>query len=388
MKVLNICMNAPFAENYSYQDNLLTEYQQKLGHEVTIITSTKTRDTQGEISYTKPCDKYMENGVRLIRIDGGRKIHKVFGIYPVLSKYIHICQPKVIFIHGLCSFIPMQAILYKRRHRDCIIVADNHQDRRNTKTNRFPFNFLLYMYRMFWKLWIKDVDRIYGTTQWRKDFAIKCFGIPKHKCDTLIMGVDTDTLPKDRETLRNKMRSQLGISENSFVFITGGKLNYQKKVIETISAFKRLDSDKAILLVFGSVSPEIETEFYEVIDGEKRIIYLNYLDSKQIKQYFIISDMGVFAGGHSVLWEEARGCGLPCILNLYEEGESIGEIEGCIGVKDLSEQMLYENMLMMMGNKEKYEMLKKYAEIHSHKFSYYTIAEKSLECAMKYSEEK
>lgn len=388
MKVLNICMNAPFTENYSYQDNLLTEYQQKIGHEVTIITSTKTRDEQGKIFYTKPCDKIMENGVRLIRIDGGKKICKVLGIYPVMLKYIHMCGPEVIFIHGLCSFVPMQAISYKRRNRDCIIVADNHQDGRNTKTKEFPFNFILVVYRIFWKYWIKDVDKVYGTTEWRKDFANQYFGIPVNKCDTLITGVDTDTLPTDRVALRNQIRGQLGVLENSFVFITGGKLDSQKKVIETINAFKRLESSRATLLVFGSVSPEIETEFYEAIEGENRIIYLNYLDSKQIKQFFIISDMGVFAGGHSVLWEEARGCGLPCILNMYEDSMTMGEMEGYIGVRNPSEQSLYEKMFIMLENTEKYEQLKKYAHIESRKFSYYTIAEKSLECAVEYGEEK
>ena len=39
MKVTHICLAGPVTDGWNYQDNLLTKYQEKLGYDVSIITS-------------------------------------------------------------------------------------------------------------------------------------------------------------------------------------------------------------------------------------------------------------------------------------------------------------------------------------------------------------
>src|SRR5690606_17293733 len=52
-------------------------------------------------------------------------------------------------------------------------------------------------------------------------------------------------------------------------------------------------------------------------DGEK-IKYIGWIDSNDSYNYFAASDLGVFPGRHSVLWEQAVGSGLPCIFKYWE----------------------------------------------------------------------
>lgn len=380
MKILNICMNAPFTEGYSYQDNLLSEYQKKAGHEVTVVTSTKTRDEQGKICTISPCDKVMNNGVRLIRINVKGKLASFLGIYPELTGIINSYSPDFIMIHGLCSFVPVQAIRYKKKNRNCKIIADNHQDTGTTKVKGFPFSQQLFVYRMFWKHWIKNIERVYGTTSWRKQFAHKYYGIPEQKLDTLIMGIDFDRLPKDRAQIRKDIRKELNIDADRFVFVTGGKLDSRKKTLETVRAFNRINDENVVFVIFGSVAPEIKEEFERLVQNDKRIIYIGYIASEKANQYFIASDFGVFAGRHSVLWEEAIGCGLPCLFKKYEEHDHTNVCDNCIRLVESTEDTIFEQMNKVLNDNEYYKKLKRNSEKAAETFSYHAIAKKSVEC--------
>ena len=380
MKILNICMSAPFTENYSYQDNLLTEYQRKMGHDVTIITSQKTRDNQGKIYCTEQCDKILDNGVRLIRIKLNNKFFRFIGFYPQLKRVISECQPDFIFIHGLCSFIPLQAINYKKKHLDCIIVADNHQDLGTTKVEGFPFAFQMFVYRFFWKYWIKYVEKVYGTTSWRRTFAHNYYGIPYEKLDVLIMGIDSDKNPENPDLVRKTVRQELNIPEESFVFVTGGKLDNNKNIIMSMQAFGCLENNKNRFLIFGSVADEIKKEFFEIINKDNRFIYLGYIKSSDVKKYFYASDFGVFPGRHSVLWEEAIGCGLPCVFRRYEDKDHVEVCDNCICLDKVYKNTIYEIIKKVSESEEYYMQLRENARKAVGVFSYRQIAEKSVEC--------
>ena len=240
MKILHICMNAPFTENYSYQDNLLTEYQHKQGHEILIVTTTRTRNSNGEIVNVEPGKKVLDNGTVLLRMELPNKIFTVFGIYPKLTKIMESYIPDMVFIHGLCSCIPSQAINYKKKHPKTHIVADNHQDLGTTKVKGFPFAWVMALHRLGWKKWIHNIDRVYGTTSWRKTFAHDFYGIPYEKLDILIMGIDSDKNPGDSNDVRINIRQELNIPENTFVFVTGGKLDNNKNIILAMKYFMRI----------------------------------------------------------------------------------------------------------------------------------------------------
>lgn len=379
MRILNIAMGANFTEGYSYQDNLLSEYQHKLGHSVTVLTGLTSWNECGEKIQTAPCDKIMVNGVRLIRIKIGNKITNTAGYYPQISKILASIKPDLIFIHGLCNFIPIQAIKYKKNNPHTILVADNHQDKDNFKFKKFPFSMMVKLWRMGWKRCSKHFNYIYGTTGWRKDFAVDCFGIPEVKMDVLPLGVDTDNLCNDAFRVRYEIRNKLNIDKEAFVFIHGGKMNSDKRTIDIIESFSRISDNSIRLLLFGSVAENIRTQFDNLLKKDQRIVYVGYVNSKYVHKYFYASDFSLFPGLHSVLWEEAIGCGLPGLYRSFSNHDHTNMHGNSILIKgDTNSEEIFQIMNKVCQDKSLYENLKKNAARASKDFSYYDIAAKSI----------
>lgn len=382
MRIVNICMGAPFTEGYTYQDNLLPEYQHKIGHDVTIITSILQRGQNGKVEKGNIENRILNNGVRLIRIKTGNKIRRIAGVYPDICNILDDLRPDLIYVHGLASHIPAYAIQYKKKHTNVHLIADNHQDEGTTYTDKFPFNFLIKYFKLRWRLWIKYFDKIYGVTSWRVRFAHELYGIPESKLDTLIMGIDEDKIPSDKLAVRKQIRQELQITDGTFVFITGGKLDHHKKTLETLRAFSELKQDNVRLLVFGTPLMDIKEEFNRLVKADKRIINLGYVDSKFIHRYFLASDFGLFPGRHSVLWEEAIGCGLPCLFKQYEEHDHTDVNGNCIRMENFTENDIYVIMMHLLSDYPYYQKMKKAAVDAAPLFSYRAIAEKSLECVI------
>lgn len=381
MRILNICMGAPFTEGYTYQDNLLSEYQVKLGHEVTVLTTTRTRDANGHITEVAPEDKLLANGVRLVRLRAPGRLQQFLGLYRGLNQAIERLSPQFIFVHGLGSFVTQAAIRYKQKHTEVKIVADNHQDKGTTYTDHFPFNLQLWFFRYKWHSWVHSVEKVYGTTSWRKTFARIYYGIPEEKLDTLIMGIDSDHLPIDHMLVRRAIREELGIPQDAFLFVTGGKLDHHKHTLEAMKAFGNQPGDNARFLLFGAVLPEIKEEFDTLLNNDSRMKYIGYVKSQEVHKYFLAADFGLFPGRHSVLWEEAIGCGLPCLFHKYEEHDHTEICENCIRMTSHDEKDIQAVLERVLDNKAFYEKLKRQSLLAAKEYSYHTIAKKSLECA-------
>lgn len=372
-------MKSPFSEGFNYQDNLLPEYQHRLGHDVTILTGTRSRDKAGKIVNVLAGRKVLENGVTLIRIESGGKLRQFFGFYPRVRHIIKELSPDMIFVHSLCTYIPVQAIGFKRRHKGVVLVADNHQDALNSRLTGFPFALIMTMWRFLWKRWIPYFSHVYGTTSWRTEFAIKVYGIPREKADTLVMGVDSARLPQNKDAIREEIRSSLGILKNNFLFVTGGKISSRFHRMEAIRAFSQFSSSNSRLLVFGSVEESLKSEFKELLQSDKRIIYIGFVDSKEIYRYFYASDFGLFSGAHSVLWEEAIGCALPCLFSKYEENDHVQICGNCVQIdQNSTPAAIAEVITKVETNCDYYQELKNNSEKAAPFFSYYEIAKKSL----------
>lgn len=380
MRILHFCMQAPFTEGYSYQDNLLTEYQHKHGHDVRIVTTTKTRGADGRYRYTVPCRTRLDNGVELIRIEVKSRIRNAVGIYPGILREMKDYHPDLVFIHGLCSFIPAAAIKYKKAYAPSVhIVADNHQDEGTTRFDDLLSSGLLFLHKQGWKRWIREVDKVYGTTGWRMTVARQYYGIPNEKLDLLVMGIDSDRLP-DIDKTRRAYREKYRIGEDDFLFITGGKLDRKKKTIEAMKAFISINHPKAKFLVFGSLDDDIKEEFTQLCKSDNRIIYIGFIPSSEVMNLFCASDFGVFPNHHSVLWEEAIGCSLPCMFRRYEEKDHTEVCGNCVCIEDAQPETIRTVMEKVFTDKEYYLRLKKNAEKAADRFSYHTIADKSVEC--------
>ena len=144
------------------------------------------------------------------------------------------------------------------------------------------------------------------------------YGIKKDKVDLLLMGAEDESIDfENRRTIRAGIRNKLNINDGDFVLITGGKLDINKNLHTLLEALELLNNETIKLIIFGN--PDNET--MDLISASKKmnnVRYVGWIKSNEVYSYYFASDLCVFPGTHSVLWEQAIGCGMPCIFRYWK----------------------------------------------------------------------
>lgn len=384
MKIVHIAPNAPFNDGWGYQDNLLPKYHQKLGHEVTLFITTRTHKN-GCIADTKAEDFTSKDGFRVVRLPYHQYPFRLAtSILCKFDVYDHLVslQPDLIFCHGVISATILDVIRYKT-HRiqqglDCRIIQDNHSDYNNSgNADTFSKKCLRFYYRLLNKRSAKYVEKIYGVTPWRKQYLEDYFGISPEKTDVLIMGADDEQINfAQKDEIRKYVRAQYNIGDDDFLITTGGKIDAAKNIHHLMEACRGLDKVK--LLVFGSVLPNAQEQFNAALKDNENVIYIGWLDSEKVYDYFLASELVVFPGTHSVLWEQACATKVPCLFAHWSGMEHVNNGGNARFLENTEVEYLrstIESLRFTPG----YQEMKKVAQSEATDvFLYSEIAKKSL----------
>ena len=259
-KILHIMLTGPVTDGWSYQDNLLTKYQRRLGHEVTMITSQWIWGEDGKLAKCRKTDYRNENDVKVIRLPihgkdrWGRKFKTFEGLYEKMLAE----EPDILFVHNV-SFLDMDVVVnyirYRRKLEKNImpsekssketardtskkrsqttlqVYVDNHSDFSNSGGNWISRNVL---HKILWKSKAKKIEpyttKFYGVMPARVEWLSRMYGIPEHKCELLVMGADDDGITKAIEyNAAKRIREQYHIAEDDFLIVTGGKIDRAKR---------------------------------------------------------------------------------------------------------------------------------------------------------------
>lgn len=382
MKIVHIAPNAPYNENWGYQENLLPKYQKRLGHDVTLII-TNTMHQDGKIVETDCTDYVSEDGVRIVRLEYKKSVHRklttLFAKLDVLP-YLEDIKPDFIFFHGLVSNTIFDVVHYKKKiNPKCVIVQDNHLDYYN---GGVPVTFRSKCVRSFYRAIAavsgKHIAKYYGVTPWRKTFAQDYFKVPESKIDVLIMGADDDAIDfENRDVLRQRVRAQYNVGQDDFLIVTGGKIDGRKKIDVLMEACSGMDGIK--LLVFGNVSEELKPAFDRLVAENPNISFLGWVDARDVYQYFFAADLIAFPGSHSVLWEQACAAKVPCLFRRFEGMDHVDNGGNSEFIDEISVDSL-RTKINELKFTEKYERMKTIAlSEKTDVYLYSRIAEKSLE---------
>ena len=387
MKIINVVLGT-YTEGWGYQENILPIYQHKLGNDVWIITLDQAFGTDGKGITIEPCEYYSENGVHIIRLKSAKnKICQVLNWYNIKGLLKRI-EPDFIFYHDMFGFSIWQVIRYIRKYNPaCRLVVDNHEDEYNHPYARLSIKGkILYRLNQFnSRMYMPYIDKVYGVTEGRCEFAKKVYGAPTDKTELLLMGVEDEKVRiHQRIEIRKQICQLAGFdAENDFIIISGGKMDQAKGVLELLDAFKAIkEKMKAYnikLLLFGSVADSIRQDFFNKTKSQD-IYYMGFLNTQQIYDVFVASDLGVFPGGHSVLWEQAVGCGLPCLFRRWNGMTHVDVGGNCIFVDDSKMETIQDTIEKIFMDRTHYEQMRHEAVQHCmEQFSYFHIAKKSLE---------
>lgn len=387
MRIVHIAPTSPYNDYWGYQDNLLPAFHKRMGHEVTVIVSNLTH-SEGRIVETECGDYHLDDGVRVIRLSKKSYCHRILtnlnsklDVYDLLSEI----KPDFIFFHGMISSTLDDAVKYKKEiSPDCVIVQDNHMDYFNCPYNtaNLKGKLIRAFYRRINKRNEKYISRIYGVTPWRKTFAEDFYSASPSKTDVLIMGADDTKMElSHREEIRKAIRAEHGISENAFLVVTGGKIDRAKNILQLMKSCG--DADKVKLLIFGSVSDDIKGEFDALLEKYPDIIYIGWIDSDKVYDFFFASDLIAFPGSHSVLWEQACASKSPCLFKRIDGMEHVNNGGNADFVDSADEESLARKIDELLFTEKYYEMKAVAESPATDVFLYSRIAEKSLECSLK-----
>lgn len=384
MKIVHIAPNSTFDDGWGFQDNLLPKYHAKLGNEVILLVNTLIHNGIEKIE-TEQCIFNSVDGFIVERFKYKKFFTKKLTLFfckmDVYNRLVEI-QPDLIFYHGLVSTTIFDVIKYKKQRRkrgkDCVIIQDNHLDYNiGIDPKTLKQKMLRTYYRLLNHISQKYVRTVFGVTPWRKTYASDFYKIAPKLTDVLIMGADDekiDFLNKDK--IRKELRLKYKIGENDFVIITGGKIDKKKKIHCLMEAVSEIKDVK--LVIFGIVSEELQHDFKKMLDANDNIIYVGWIKSDEVYNYFFMSDLAFFPGQHSVLWEQACASKIPCVFARWTGMEHVNNGGNADFIKNDDVKTINEKIQELVFT-EKYNDMKKVAMSSATDIYLYSeIAKKSL----------
>lgn len=383
--ICHICILATFNDNFGYQDNILPKYHAKLGYKVYRFINTNSFVDGKMVLDSRPQMDYTDNdGVtnfvfKISNSKMGRFMKKYEHIYERLTEI----KPDIIFIHGPQTISVMDVIRYKKKNPQTKIFADNHGDFYNMPIDKGKFLSILnnrYIARYYAKTLTKHIEKLWGVTPWREHYLHKVYNIPHEKTGLLIMGGDDDLISfDDRETIRKSQRKKYGISEEDFVIITGGKIDRKKNVIPLMHAIESIEDKNIKLVIFGAVSDDLKEKFDELVSKNKNFINIGWQDIKGSNDWFLAADLAFFPGTHSVLWEQAVACGIPCVFKRFDKMNHVDTGGNCKFLNGESTEDMKDMLLAILKDGNMYAEMKRVAVGEGRKeFLYSHIAKKSI----------
>lgn len=386
MKIVHICLCGPYNDGWNYQENIIPYYHKKMGHEVTIVTTPFINDKKsiGYLFY-KTGEYYDDNGIKVIRkplkFSNKSRISKRFRLYKGLYKSLEYERPDTIFIHGL-QFLDIRFIVkYAKKHHDVKIYVDGHEDFNNSARNWLSKYIL---HGVIWKYCAHLIEpytiRFWGVLPARVDFLINMYKLPPSKVDLLVMGAEDEKVNEARNpNIRKNIRKKFNINDDDFLIVTGGKIDQNKpQTLLLMESINKLGLNKVKLIVFGSVSTNLQDRFYGLISDS--IQFIGWIDAKELYKYFNSAELVVFPGLHSVLWEQAVGQGVPCVFKYIDGFNHIDLGGNCMFIYEDSVDEIKQVLTTIISNKELYCNMKDVAKSKGMNFfSYRKIAKRSID---------
>ena len=367
MKIIHICISAPYIEGYSYQENILTDYLLNKGLE-TIIIGSNVLPKYVKSKKIKP-GIYYENGKKIVRIHSIKLTSEFivsFGLYKQLIKE----RPDVIFHHNLNCTSLIICTIYKILNAKSVFIVDNHADNINCNKNKlWQLIYYKFLVRFSAKLSSLFVHKFYGVTYSRCDYLHEVYGVNKRKIDFLPIGADVVAADKILES-KYELRQKFNIPANAFVFISGGKMGDEKGTNSLIKAITEINQyyKNVYLVLFGLIK---DKEMLSIVNESKCIFFKGWCDHDTSLRLLKLADVAVWPIHHTTLIEDAISVNTPLLIRKTRTTEHLIDGNGIFlktnKYKELNTRMTYflenyelknfENNCKAMRDKISYKMV-------------------------------
>jgi glycosyltransferase involved in cell wall biosynthesis len=320
MKILMLCEF--YDPALQFQENHLTKYLTKHGHEVMVLTSLfeSVFDYYSGKVYPKGAPVQMtDNGAVIWRLP--YKFNLLNKIRPLRNVTAHLNDfaPDLIYIHDI---IPNTSEIsrYCRQNKHVKVIMDTHMDYTNSGKNSLSLKILHGVIRKWYLNKIRpQLSKIYPTHPPGARFMHEVYGIKDSEMEILPLGPDGDLIIQVRaEQDRSSARAELGFCDDDIVLVTGGKITPRKRLELLLQAMQAPELSTLKLVVIGQFDAsddEYKNQIMQFADilGD-RVKFAGWQDARGGYHHMLLSDIAIFPASQSVMWQQAIGCGLPLIV--------------------------------------------------------------------------
>ncbi len=315
MNIVHITLSGAYTEGMSYQDNFLTTQNLMDGHKTMIIANC-TVFQNGELVPVPPCDKILDNGLRLVRLPYeyfltgflAGKIRRVRGLYKLLEDF----APEVILSHSLSYWSALDVIRYKKDHPEVKLYADTHTAAYNSGRNWLSLHVLHRgLYRYLIQKPLPYLEKYFYIGEAERQFSVQNYGVPESLMEFYPLG--GTLLPEEEyKVVRSKRRAELGLAEGTALLIHSGKLDSLKRTDALLRSFTAVPGLDARLVVIGSIPEDRKELLMSLIEADKRVVYLGWKSGAELQEYLCACDLYCQPGGVSATMQNAvcRGCAI------------------------------------------------------------------------------
>lgn len=307
-----------FVEGMAYQENLLPLGQAELGHEVIVLTghcepdfgfNTKTR--------WKKVGTFNSRGVEIVRLPHYFELRNRGPILRGLFKKVLELRPHILFVHDF-GFSFLICLLYKMVFNNVKLHVDCHSTASNARRSKIGplYHFFI---RLICQIFKRKVDIFFSIAPETTEFMIRYYGLCPREIKLLPLPGDSSIVEKYHNR-RDEIRCRYNIAQDQIVLIHTGKLPGEKKTDLVLSAFTSLIGDKFCLIIVGAIDKNYLDEFSRCVANDKRIRYLGWKTSEELREIIFISDLLIQPGSLSNTFIDAVCSAVPVILDDTPQG--------------------------------------------------------------------
>ncbi len=330
MKIVHICMVDAFSDGWSYHRNIISAKNKEDGHDVTIVTSRYSMGVEGENVKEEPGVSYTKSGVKVVRLPDAMpycpeqfqgRIRWTKGLFRTLCEE----KPDIIMVHNLQFFNLGDVIRYKKSNEKVKLVGDTHA----SIVNSIPRGSkrAIFMHRIIYRTLIRKYfgyfDKFGYLSVYEKEFFENIYGIDMSKAELLPLPA-----PKvdrtEKQKCREEVRKQLGLEDDTFLFVHSGKMVKEKRTIYIFKALMKSNINCKLLLI-GSIPDDMRPIFDKYIKRDKRIEYLGWKDADELRKIIAAADLYLQPGSVSVTLHNAMAAGTPVVAYPHRSYTLIAE---------------------------------------------------------------
>lgn len=300
--------------------NLKKELEER-GHEVRVLTLSRDYHS------------YEEDGVYYIKSVNLEKIYpNVRAVLPHREAYIQeLIQWNPDVVHSQCEFMTFSYAVKISRKCNCPLLHTYHTIYEDY-LHYLPGTFFQYtkgaalekkMVAKFSKAVLKKTQQVIAPTK-KVEELLKNYEVPE-PISVIPTGID---LKRFQEVLskeeRNRRREALGISQDSKVLVSIGRLAKEKNLEEILIYFQKLTKEeltfKLKLLIVGDGPDRERLEgIAKTLQLQEKVIFTGMVTPEEVAQYYQLGDVFVCASNsetQGITYIEALASGIPALCRM------------------------------------------------------------------------